>query len=75
MTNSQRVEQIQRAIELIQEAQDLVDEAVNDTRSESHYQAYNKYGFNQVLGNGNPYDSSLYNLIDELKEEEEINKY
>ena len=68
MTTRERIIQLGEAIELIQEARDLVDEALNDTKAESHYKAYNKYGMNQLLGNGNPYDISLYELKQEFED-------
>lgn len=62
----QRINDIQRAIELVEEAQSLVDNAINGTRLNGNYQAYGKYGFSTLLGNGNPNDSSLFTLIDEM---------
>jgi len=32
-----------------------------------HYEAYGKCGLNQAMGNGNPYDTSLPKLIEEIK--------
>lgn len=69
MTNVQRLEMLLEALELIQEAQQLVNDAVSDTNHETHYLAYGRYGFDQLLGNGNPYDSGLPNLIEELGKE------
>lgn len=66
MTTQEKIEAISEAIELIEQAQQLVNEAVNGTDNEANYQAYGKYGFDQLLGNGNPYDSSLFTLIEEL---------
>lgn len=63
MKNLERIELVEQAQEKIQEAQELIDKAIIGTRDESHYKAYGKYGFNQLLGNGNPYDSSLKSLI------------
>jgi len=57
-------ELIRQAIELISEAQNLVDEAVSGTSQEANYNAYGKYGFSQLLGNGNPYDPSLEDLLE-----------
>lgn len=56
---------IQQAIELIEEAQTLVDEALEGTARESHYLAYGRYGFDRLLGNGNPYDDGLPDLFEE----------
>lgn len=71
MTNEQRIQQIQGAIEMIQEAQALVDEAVEGTGIEMNYTSYGRFGFDTLQGNGNPYDSSLHTLIEELGEDEE----
>ena len=59
---------VYEAIELVQQAQDLIDEAVDGTSQEAHFLAYGRYGFDQLLGNGNPYDKGLYDL---LRDEEE----
>lgn len=64
MTHSERLDQINQAMDLIVEARDLVDDAVQGTQNEAHYRAYGKYGFNTLLGDGNPYDSSLHTLVE-----------
>ena len=43
----------------------MVGEAIRGTSIENNYYAYGEYGFTQLLGQGNPYDSSLFSLIDE----------
>tara|TARA_R100001443_G_scaffold19278_1_gene30673 strand:- start:1478 stop:1663 length:186 start_codon:yes stop_codon:yes gene_type:complete len=58
------LEKIEEAKQLIIEALQLADEVANDTNNSSHFSAYGKYGFDQLLGNGNKYDSSLDNLLD-----------
>ena len=72
-SNEERIQMIREAMELVQEAQSLVDDAISgdcgETRQEAHYKAYGRYGFNQLLGNGNPYDSSLDSLIEEIEKE------
>ena len=69
MTTQKRIEQIRGAMELIIEAQALVDGAVANTDIEGNYGAYGRYGFDQLLGNGNPYDDSLNSLIDTFENE------
>ena len=72
-SNEERIQMIREAMELVREAQGLVDDAVSGdcgtTRLEANYEAYGRYGFNQLLGNGNPYDSSLDSLIEEIEKE------
>jgi len=62
----EKIEKIEEAMQLIEEAQTLVDEAVRGTGEEAGYNAYGKYGFNQLLGNGNPYDNSLNTIINNM---------
>jgi len=69
MTNEERVQMIAEAIELVEQAMQMVDEAIAGTGEESRYDAYGKYGFNQLLGNGNPYDNSLQTLMNVIGEE------
>ncbi len=63
MDRTERMEIIEAAITLVEEAMDMVNVAVEDTVGENHYKAYGKYGFDNLLGNGNPYDYSLNDLI------------
>lgn len=70
MKNSERQELIEQAQELIIEAAQLLDQAVKGTSNEANFNAYGKYGINQLLGNGNPYDNSLDTLLEAFEEEE-----
>lgn len=67
----ERIELIERAIGLVEEAQQMVDQAVSSTGEERRYEAYGKYGFSQLLGNDNPYDTSLSDIIENFLKEEE----
>ena len=67
---SEIIEILQEAIDKVVEAREMVDDVILGTSLGDHYEAYGKYGFDQLLGNGNPYDSSLYDLIKQLEEEE-----
>lgn len=65
MTNEERAEQIQQAIEMIEEAQQLVDEAVSGTGDQIRFEAFGRFGFDQLLGNGNQFDEGLHSLLEE----------
>jgi hypothetical protein len=65
MEEAERNELLLEALELVQQAQQLVDEALYGSPEEAHYRAYGRYGFDQLLGNGNPYDSSLESLLED----------
>ena len=70
MHNQELKEQINQAIELINEAKHLIDDAVASDELkhvESRYKAYASFGFDTLLGNANPYDDSLNTLIQELE--------
>ena len=69
MDIEEKLEQLEQAIDLIQEANEIVDEVMEDSSNGAHYKAYGKYGFNQLLGLGNPYDGSLQKIINNLEEE------
>ena len=71
MTKQERIDLINNALDLIEQAQGMVDEAVDGTRIESNYTSYARYGFDTLLGNGNRYDASLYTLLDEIEEEDD----
>lgn len=61
--------QIQEAMDLIEEAMTLIDATIKGTEDYPHYEAYGKYGFNQLLGNGNPHDNSLHDLMNDPNNE------
>lgn len=67
MSNQEKIEMLEQAIDLVCEAQNLVDEVMD---GDSHYESYGKYGFLQLLGNGNEYDTSLFDVVDFLEEED-----
>ena len=69
MNREQFTEEIERAIEMIDQARHIVDMTMIGRTMESNYKAYGRYGFDQLLGNGNPYDYSLQTLIDKYKDE------
>ncbi len=69
MDKQEFIDEIEKAIEIVEEAKHIVDSAVEGTSIQANYEAYGGYGFDQLLGSGNPYDSSLYSLIDKYKEE------
>jgi len=66
MTKDERIQMIEEAMEMVMAAQELVDGALNDTNLIAHYEAYGRYGFDQLLNQGNPYDSGLNDLIREM---------
>jgi len=66
MSKKEKIEMLEQAIDLVCQAQNLVDEVMD---GDSHYESYGKYGFLQLLGNGNEYDTSLFNVVESLEEE------
>jgi hypothetical protein len=66
-------EMVEKAIELIQEAKELMDIVMDsDSRLSKEYYAYNEAGIQQALGEGNPYDMSLPKILKEIEENGEI---
>ena len=68
MDRQEYIDEISKAIEMVEEAKYMVDMAVQDMNIRHNYEAYGRYGFAHLLGNGNPYDSSLFSLIDKTEE-------
>jgi len=62
---------VNEAIRLVSMAQDLVDNAVQGTSKEAHYEAYGRYGFDTLLGNGNRYDAGLRDLLVDEEDDDE----
>jgi len=69
MSKEEFIDEIERAIEMVDQARHIVDMAVDGMSIQANYEAYGKYGFDQLLGDGNPYDNSLQTLIDKYREE------
>ena len=69
MSKEEFIDEIERAIEMVDQARHIVDMAVDGMSIRANYEAYGKYGFDQLLGDGNPYDNSLQTLIDKYREE------
>tara|TARA_R110000744_G_scaffold145383_1_gene257982 strand:+ start:783 stop:983 length:201 start_codon:yes stop_codon:yes gene_type:complete len=66
MNQHNRFEKLQEAIELIDEARELVKEALQGTSDYENCKAYGFYGLDQALGNGNKYDTSIYEIMENL---------
>lgn len=62
------VEVIDDVIRDVEIASDTIDQALPENLK-PNYEAYGRYGFDQLLGNGNPYDDSLFTLKDRVQEE------
>ena len=69
MNREEFTDEIERAIEMVDQARHIVDVTVDGMSIQANYEAYGKYGFDQLLGDGNPYDNSLQTLIDKYREE------
>ena len=59
------------ALERIAEIQTEVDGVIYDTDIVNNYEAYGRYGFDQLLGNGNPCDGGLPSLIEHFESQME----
>ena len=71
MTISEVMNELNEAIALVEEAKAKVDAAAKQAGCYSHYTAYGRYGFDTLLGNGNRYDASLFDMMNDLEEEME----
>ena len=72
MDRQEFIDEIERAIEMVDQARYIVDMAIDSLDGhfvKANYEAYGKYGFDQLLGDGNRYDRSLQDLIDGYEEE------
>ena len=71
MTISEIMDELNEAIALVEEAKAKGDAAAKQAGCYSHYTAYGRYGFDTLLGNGNRYDASLFDMMNDLEEEME----
>ena len=65
--NECRLDKLHKATELVQQAQQEIDCALRGTNLVCGFEAYGRYGIDQLLGNGNPYDKSVYSLMDAIQ--------
>ena len=64
---------LQNAIDQVSDAQNQVEEIMEQAGiNTANFYAYGKYGFDQLQGNGNQYDSSLYSIMNKLERMEEM---
>ena len=67
MTTQEKKEELNEAILKVQEAQEIVMDLIGDNRGMANrFEAFGKFGFDQLLGNGNPNDESLFDIFEEL---------
>ena len=52
----------------VEELKCELDNLLHGTDLYPHYKAYGRYGFDQLLGNGNPYDEGLFSIKNNLME-------
>ena len=63
------VEQLGIIISELRELRDQVLVIVRDyPEIEANFEAYGQYGFEQLLNEGNPYDSGLEDIINQIRE-------
>ncbi len=71
MNISEVMNELNEAIAMVEEAKAKVDQVARVIGDEGHYTAYGRYGFDTLLGNGNRYDTSLFDMMNNLELEEE----
>jgi len=54
---------IQRTIHKLEIIQSELDQIIEGSQHEAVWKSYGRFGFDQLLGNGNPYDNSLFDLM------------
>ena len=72
MDRQEFIDEIERAIEMVDQARYIVDMAIDSLDGhfvKANYEAYGKYGLDQLLSNGNPYDRGLQDLIDNTEDD------
>lgn len=70
----QSIDELNQALQMLEELQNKIDCALQYNEDECHYKAYGRYGIDQLLGNGNPYDGSIPKLIERAQEQIEYYK-
>lgn len=58
---------IKRIIHKLENITEELDQIIEGSQQEALWSAYGRFGLDQLLGNGNPYDNSLHNLINPEK--------
>lgn len=68
--NEKKIRELRLAIGLVEDVITLVDETLQGTGLEDDFRAYGRYGLDDLLGNGNPHNPSLFDLISDFKNTE-----
>ena len=71
MDKQERIWKVEEALNKLEEVEALLDEALEGTEHYAHYEAYGKYGINDLKGEGNRFNTSLYDVIDMLRDDED----
>ena len=58
-------DEIKMAIQMIEEASEIIKNEVEGTNKEISFKAFGCFGLDQALGNGNPHDDSLFDLLED----------
>lgn len=58
---------IQRTIHKLEIIQSELDQIIEGSQQEAIWKAYGRFGLDQLLGNDNPYNNSLHDLINPEK--------
>ena len=67
MNITEVMNELNEAIALVEEAKAKVDAVAREIGDEAHYIAYGRYGFDTLLGNGNEYNTSLFDIKENLE--------
>lgn len=62
-----KIEVLKDCLNKLEEIQSEISGVVYKTDLEVSYYAYGKYGLDQLLGNGNPHDAGVPDMIKHLK--------
>ena len=58
---------IKRIIHKLEIVKEELDQIIEGSQQEAIWSAYARFGLDQLLGNGNPYNNSLHDLINPEK--------
>ena len=68
MNISEVMNELNEAIAMVEEAKAKVDAVAMEVGDWGHYTAYGRYGFDGLLGDGNRFDRSLYDMKESIEE-------
>ena len=63
--SEEKREELRKIIFDLEDLSQALDYVLEGTEFEAEFKSYRRFGMDTLLGNGNPYDRSLFNILED----------